>query len=336
MEILEQLLERARHSTTRVVFPESNHPNVLLAARQLLDERLVQPILCGDKDSVLPAADAAGVDLAGMEFLSMSEDRLERYAQQYSTTRSRTSTKVAHRLLKRNIITFAAMAVSCDEADAIVAGIEHPTARVIEAGRMAIGLAEGLKTPSSYFLMIVPATEQQPCRTLLFADCAVNVDPDASELADITLASARSASRILNATPRLAMLSFSTHGSAEHARIDKIRQALKLVQKADPGLLVDGELQVDSALNPRVAETKCNHDSNVAGQANVLIFPDLDAGNMGYKLVQQLAGAQAIGPVLQGFAKPISDLSRSASVDEIVKTTLLLVAASSSPISAPQ
>jgi len=330
MEIFEQLVKRARRSKARVVFPESRHPRVLEAARQLLDEGLAQPVLCGDNIYIRPAAETAGVNLAGMEFLAVSNERLQRYAQQYCCARPRTGSKVAVRLLKRSVVTFAAMAVACDEADAMVAGIEHPTARVIEAGRMAIGLADGLNTPSSYFLMIVPPTGPQPCRTLLFADCAVNVEPDARELADIALASAQSAAGILQSVPRLAMLSFSTQGSAKHARVNKVRQALALIQEADPELLVDGELQVDSALDPHVAKAKCSKHSEVAGQANVLIFPDLDAGNIGYKLVQQLAGAQAIGPVLQGFAKPISDLSRSASVDEIVKTTVLLVAGISS------
>ncbi len=325
MEIFKLLANRASANSARVIFPESGHPRILKAARELLDNSLARPILCGDIVNIQSVADATGVDLTGIEILSVT-DRLEHYAQQYSLARPRTSPRVAQRLLKRNIVTFAAMAVTCDEADAVVAGVENPTARVIEAGRMAIGLAEGLKTPSSYFLMIVPATKLQPACNLLFADCAVNVEPDAHELADIALASAQSASRIFQGDPLVAMLSFSTQGSAKHARTDKVREALKLVQKADPSLLIDGELQVDSALNPSVAEAKCGQESVVAGQANVLIFPDLDAGNIGYKLVQELAGAQAIGPVLQGFAKPISDLSRSASVDDIVKTTVLLCA----------
>jgi phosphate acetyltransferase len=197
---------------------------------------------------------------------------------------------------------------------------------VIEAGLMTVGLAQGIALPSSYFLMVVPDFLRHGPKPFVFADCAVNADPSASELADIAIASSRSAEALLEEPPRVAMLSFSTKGSAQHARVEKVREALNLVRRREPALAIDGEFQADAAVVPSVAQTKVKEQSAVAGQANVLIFPDLDSGNIAYKLTQWVGGAQAIGPFLQGFARPISDLSRGASVDDIV-TTCAVVAA---------
>jgi phosphate acetyltransferase len=212
------------------------------------------------------------------------------------------------------------------DADVMVAGCANPTRRVIEAGLMTVGVAAGISLPSSYFLMMLPDFLGKGPRAFVFADCAVNVDPNASELADIAIASAHSAQGLLSETPRVALLSFSTKGSAQHAHVEKVREALGIVRKRVPGLAIDGEFQADAALIPDVAKKKVKEQSAVAGNANVLIFPDLDSGNIAYKLTQWLGGAKAIGPFLQGFAKPISDLSRGASVDDIV-TTCAIVAA---------
>jgi phosphate acetyltransferase len=221
---------------------------------------------------------------------------------------------------------FAGMMLREGHADAMVAGCANPTRRVIEAGLMTVGLADDIALPSSYFLMIVPDFLGQGRKSFIFADCAVNADPTPTELANIAVTSARSAQTLLGETPRGAMLSFSTKGSAQHARVDKVREALSLVRQREPELAIDGEFQADAALVPTVAQKKVKDSSAVAGQANVLIFPDLDSGNIAYKLTQWLGGAQAIGPFLQGFAKPISDLSRGATIDDIV-TTCAVVAA---------
>lgn len=307
-------------ASPRIVLPEGDDERIWQAARRLADEARVQPIVLASAEQLAEHSQLA----AGIVVIDpATAPKLSAYAQALSVLRPNPNPAISLRLARKPLF-FGGLMLQAGDADAFLAGVRHPTARVIEAGLMTVGLAPGLRNASSFFLMQVPGLGGAPERSFIFADCAVNIEPDADTLADIAIASAVSCRSLLGVEPKVALLSFSTHGSASHASVDRIRLALARVRERAPELAIDGELQADAAISLAVAARKVKAESPVAGQANVLVFPDLNSGNIAYKLTQYLAGAQAIGPVLQGFAKPISDLSRGASVDDIVATAYLL------------
>ncbi len=315
MDILQRSKQQIEGTGKRVALPESADERIITAAKRLIDENLAIPVLSSIEQQI-----------EGAEYIDPNADpRRPEFAQILAASSKKLDEESADALLQDPLY-FSGMLVRQGQADALIAGAAAPTADVLRAGLRTVGLAEGIRRMSSYFLMEVPNFLGEGPASFIFADCAVNVDPTPDDLADITIASAASAAKLLDEDPRIALLSFSTKGSAEHELIDKVTTALQIIKERAPELVVDGEFQADTALVPRVAATKVKQDSAVAGRANVLIFPDLNSGNIGYKLTQYMAGAQAIGPHLQGFAKPVCDLSRGASVDDIVAATSITLA----------
>ena len=322
MEIIARFLDRAKEKNARVVLPDGQDERVLSAARRLLDQGIARPIVLGNAQRLAETCRKANLRLDGVQAIDPAVSPLvEAYASAYARRRN-VEDNVARRLVRKPLV-YGGMMLARGDADAMVAGALNATATVIQAAAVTVGYAAGIQTASSFFLMVLPSYGGRTNAPLIYADCAVNVQPTAEQLADIALTTEATAAQLLDESPRVALLSFSTTGSGAHADAEKVRRALTLIHSRRPDARIDGEFQADTALCARVAQKKLKRASAVAGEANVLIFPDLDAGNIAYKLTQYLAGAQAIGPILQGFAKPVSDLSRGASVDDVVATAVI-------------
>lgn len=318
--MLKQLAERARPLRKRIVLPEGQDPRTIHAAVALQRQELARPILLGPEDLVRATAQAEHLSIPpGVSIID--PERAERAGDMarelFNLRKHRGMTFEEARERVRDPLYFGALMVRRGEADGSVAGAAHASADVLRAAIQVVGVAPGSALVSSFFLMVLPDG-----RAVTFADCGVVPEPDAEQLASIGLDAARSHRLLTAEEPRVAFLSFSTHGSAEHPRVDKVRDAAQRAAARRPDLAIDGELQFDAAFDPEVGARKAP-GSNVAGRANVFIFPDLDSGNIGYKIAQRIGGAEALGPILQGLKQPCNDLSRGASAEDIMHVAVI-------------
>lgn len=328
MTFAENMKSKARQLQKALVLPEGTEQRTVTAARRIVDEQLASHVtLLGPVEDIRACAAQAGISLEGVELIDPATSPLRNeYANEYYVLRKHKgmSEQESYEGIA-NQLRYGAMMVRLGHADAMVAGAQNTTGNVLLASFQIIKTKPGIKSASSCFVMATDKTDLGANGSFIFSDCATIPEPTAEQLAEIAEESAESCRIYLGAEPVVALLSYSTKGSAKGPLVDKVATAVKLLQEKRPDIAVDGELQLDAAIVDSVGRSKAP-GSKVAGKANVLVFPDLQAGNIGYKLVQRLAGAEAYGPILQGFAKPVSDLSRGCSVEDIVVTSAITLA----------
>ena len=318
IDLLDGIIARAKSLKRTIVFPDATDERTIQAARILTDKQIVAPVLVGDRETIVAQANKTGTSLEGIQIvIPATSDRLEVFSGIFYELRKAKGLQLPE--AKRQMLHplfFGAMMVREGLANGSVAGSLSTTGDVLRAGIQVIGLAPGISIVSSFFLILFPD------KTYSFADCAVVPDPTPEQLADIGISTAENHRRLTGEEPRVAMLSFSTKGSASHPMVEKVQQAVTVFRAKRPDLIMDGEVQLDTAIVPKVAQSKAP-GSPIAGAANVLIFPDLNAGNIGYKMAQRMAHAEAIGPVVQGLRHPAFDLSRGCSVSDIVNVAAI-------------
>ena len=325
MSYIDKIKEKARADKKTIVLPETSDKRTLIAASHIIQEGIADIIMVGDEEKIMDGAGWLEVELDGVVVVNpKTSDLTEKYVQLLYETRKAKGMTVekAREKILNDYLTFGVMMVKANDADGMVAGACHATADTLRPALQILKTAPGVKLVSGFFIIDVPDCPYGANGTFLFADCGLNQDPTAEELAAIAETSAKSFQSLVGVKPMIAMLSHSTKGSAKHPLVDKVVEATQIAREQYPYLCIDGELQTDAALVPAVAKSKAP-GSEVAGKANVLVFPNLDCGNIGYKLVQRLGKAEAYGPMLQGIAKPVNDLSRGCSWEDIVGVVAL-------------
>ena len=316
-EVIKKIYAKARSSQSRIFLPEAEDARTIQAAGQVAQENLAQPVMFGPNSGTKQKCAELDVEIDLIEFRERPRGTdLDRYRSSYADLRN-VPLNTAEEMLKDDMV-LGGLLLRHGEIDGMVGGAVHSTAEVIRVANGIVGLAPGIETASSYFVMCFEDQSIGENGTLLYADCGVNILPTANQLTDIAITTAGTSKTLFDWAPRIAMLSFSTHQSAEHETVEKITQATRMTRDQLKDGIIAGEVQADAALVPQIAERKISGENPFRGNANILIFPNLDAGNIGYKLTEQLAGAKALGPILQGYASPVSDLSRGASIVDIV------------------
>lgn len=319
MELFESLKQKISGKNLRIVFPEATDERILKAAVRLQQENLVEPVFLGDAEEIQKAALAAGVTISQVKILDPNNYAdFEQMVDAFVERRHGKNTKEQAQKMLRDPNYFGTMLVYLGQVDGMVSGAVHPTGDTVRPALQIIKVKPGLTRTSGAFIM------QKDDQRYLFADCAININPNSQELAEIAVTSAKTA-QLFDIDPKVALLSFSTKGSAKSDEVTKVAEAAKLAQQMDPDLALDGELQFDAAFVPKVAQQKAPN-STVAGQATVFVFPELQSGNIGYKIAQRFGGFEAIGPVLQGLNKPVSDLSRGCNEEDVYKLSLITAA----------